>query len=133
MFKQHTNSTHSLRFKRWSRKSYAIFASLHKVVSIGALVVSVADKSLQKVTGHISNCVSNLFKNAQEANESVFEELETSSNSCNIQTLTIQLRTDAPAASGASAIFASIRATYKGESQRMIALFLSKKTNLQSS
>jgi|GEM_PF-3022 len=127
MFKQTTNNTQSLRFRRWSRKSYAVFASLHKTVSIGALVVSVADKSLVKATGYISNFVSNLLLNNQEANDSAFDELETATNNCILQTLTIQQRTDA-AAAGAIGIYPSKRATYKGESPRMIALFLSPKT-----
>ncbi len=130
MFKQTTNSTQSLRFRRWSRKSYAVFVSLHKVVSIGALVVSVADKSLVKAASHVSNFVSNLLFDNQEASDTEFDELETTSNNFILQTLTIQQRTDA-AAAGAIGIYPSKRATYKGESPRMIALFLSQiKTKL---
>jgi hypothetical protein len=38
MFKHTVNTSKTLRFKRWSRKRYAAFASLNKVVSIATLV-----------------------------------------------------------------------------------------------
>lgn len=41
--KQHTPQ--ALRFRRWSRAAYAVFASLSAVVSIGFLAVSVSEKS----------------------------------------------------------------------------------------
>lgn len=131
MFNFASNSTKNLRFRRWSRKSYAVFASLNKVVSIGSLVVSVADKSLLKTASHISNFVSDLLMDSQEVSDSAFDELETATNNCILQTLSIRQRTDA-AAAGAIGIYASKRATYKGESPRMIALFLSQKTTKKS-
>lgn len=33
-----------LRFKRWSRKAYAAFMSLHRQVSIGSLAVEISDR-----------------------------------------------------------------------------------------
>lgn len=39
---------HTLRFRRWSRKAYAAFASIGRCVSIGCLRKSVADSSLSK-------------------------------------------------------------------------------------
>ncbi len=38
----------SLRFKRWSRKSYAAFVSLHHEVTIGNLSAHVSDRICQK-------------------------------------------------------------------------------------
>lgn len=38
----------TLRFRRWSRKAYAAFASIGRCVSIGCLRKSVADSSLSK-------------------------------------------------------------------------------------
>ena len=38
----------SLRFRRWSHKSYAAFASIGQAVTIGCLRKSVADSSLRK-------------------------------------------------------------------------------------
>ena len=36
----------SLRFRRWSRKRYAAFVSLHHTVTMGCLSANVADKVL---------------------------------------------------------------------------------------
>lgn len=41
----------SIRFRRWSRVGYAVFCSLTCCVTIGALSVSVLDKTLQKSVG----------------------------------------------------------------------------------
>jgi hypothetical protein len=41
----------SIRFHRWSRAKYAVFCSLGCTVTIGTLVVSIADKSLSKAVG----------------------------------------------------------------------------------
>ena len=38
----------SIRFRRWSRASYAVFASLHRAVSIGRISADIADASLSK-------------------------------------------------------------------------------------
>lgn len=60
----------SARFRRWSRKSYAIFASLHKAVTIGQLIVSICDKSLEKLRNRIFEASFNdLFNNNNEEDE----------------------------------------------------------------
>lgn len=41
-------TVHTIRFRRWSRKSYAAFASIGRCVTIGCLRKSVADSSLSK-------------------------------------------------------------------------------------
>lgn len=43
-----TYASRALRFKRWSRKSYAVFCSLGKLVSIVHLPSYIADASLAK-------------------------------------------------------------------------------------
>ena len=48
MKKKRTSST--LRFRRWSHKAYAVFASMGRCVTIGQLAVHIADSSLQKQT-----------------------------------------------------------------------------------
>ena len=52
----------SIRFKRWSRKSYSIFCSLKRVVSIGVLSNHIADASCEKsdvyALPEINNCFS---------------------------------------------------------------------------
>ncbi|MDL2255128.1 hypothetical protein LJC44_04250 [Parabacteroides sp. OttesenSCG-928-G06] len=42
--KQHNTSAHTLRFRRWSRKGYAAFVSLHHTVNIGQLASRLADR-----------------------------------------------------------------------------------------
>lgn len=44
-----TNHSTTLRFKRWSRKAYAVFASLGRAVSIGRLSVGIAEASEKKM------------------------------------------------------------------------------------
>lgn len=41
----------SLRFRRWSRKAYAVFCSVGRCVTIGCLSKAVADSSLSKQKG----------------------------------------------------------------------------------
>ena len=53
----------SLRFRRWSRAGYAIFCSLARAVTIGSVVASISDKSLQKAVGVTK---SSLFQVATE-------------------------------------------------------------------
>ena len=53
--KQHT--TNQFRFRRWSRASFAMFASVSAVVSIGFLSVSVTEKSLIKNESYATNSI----------------------------------------------------------------------------
>lgn len=48
--------THLLRFRRWSRKSYAIFCSMGRCVVIGHLKNQIADSSLSKDTFLKEDC-----------------------------------------------------------------------------
>lgn len=50
MFTQTIHNRATIRFRRWSRKSYAVFISLSCAVSIGMLAVSISNKMLQKST-----------------------------------------------------------------------------------
>ena len=47
-FPQHLLHHRSIRFRRFARKRYAAFASLHREVSIGRLSVAVCDQALLK-------------------------------------------------------------------------------------
>ncbi len=51
--KRTATARHIIRFRRWSRKAYAAFASIGRCVTIGCLRKGVADSSLskQKVAG----------------------------------------------------------------------------------
>ncbi len=42
------NTGETIRFRRWSRKGYAIFRSLHSHVTIGRVCKSIADSALSK-------------------------------------------------------------------------------------
>lgn len=48
---QHPSSTASCRFRRWSRKGYAIFCSLGKHVTIGCLRKNITEEALHKQPG----------------------------------------------------------------------------------
>ena len=45
----------SMRFRRWNRAGYAVFASLAGVVSIGVLTSSISEKSLGKSENIVKN------------------------------------------------------------------------------
>jgi len=51
------NQQKSIRFRRWSRKGYAVFCSLTCVVTIGCVSISISDKSLQKTSSSYSNSI----------------------------------------------------------------------------
>lgn len=53
------NKSKSIRFRRWSRKGYAVFCSLSKNVTIGRVCVSICDLSLKKSSQTSSNKVIN--------------------------------------------------------------------------
>ena len=115
MFKQTVNISKTLRFKRWSRKRYAAFASLNKVVSIASLAVSVADKSLIKVGNYLQSCAHALSNDDLLSESTNFDELENLLvlNAENQQIITIQTSADACAA-GASTVYSLLKATNKG-------------------
>lgn len=48
MIKQHTPRTQTLRFRRWSRKAYAAFASICREVTIGCLKRGITEQALAK-------------------------------------------------------------------------------------
>lgn len=50
-----------IRFRRWARKGYSIFASLGKQVSIGVLDFRITNTSLKKLSVGIASSISDLF------------------------------------------------------------------------
>jgi len=56
-----TNNPVTLRFRRWSRKGYAVFVSMTCAVTIGVLAVSVTEKSDTKAKSSISKITINQF------------------------------------------------------------------------
>lgn len=72
--KNTTPVRHTLRFRRWSRKAYAAFASIGRCVTIGCLRKSVADSSLSKqkaagTGGHTGCCEDSTWKGTTEGRE----------------------------------------------------------------
>ena len=64
----------TIRFRRWSRKAYAAFASIGRCVTIGCLCKSVADSSLSKqkaagTTGHAGCGEESAWKGETEGRE----------------------------------------------------------------
>ncbi len=116
MFKNTVNTSKTLRFKRWSRKRYAAFASMQKVVSIAALTVSVADKALAKAGGYLQTRLQILSGGDVLSEGPGFEELENLLvlNAESQQIFTIQSCADACAAGALTGYSLSKRATNKG-------------------
>ena len=48
MKRQTSISAKSIRFRQWSRKGYAVFSGLHKVISIGKISAGICEKALLK-------------------------------------------------------------------------------------
>lgn len=84
MNKISTYKQNLIRFKRWNRKNYAVFAGLNKVISIGKITVEICEKSLQKT-------FSNIFEFLEFNKE--FNDLEIDENNIKSQTTDIQLLT----------------------------------------
>ena len=64
----------TIRFRRWSRKAYAAFASIGRCVTIGCLRKSVADSSLSKqkaagTAGHAGCGEESAWKGETEENK----------------------------------------------------------------
>lgn len=68
MIKSTPIQTPFIRFKRWSRKSYSIFCSLKRVVSIGVLSNHIADASCEKSNVYALPEINNRFS------ETIYEE-----------------------------------------------------------
>lgn len=48
MKRSYLNKSQVVRFRQWSRKGYAVFAGLHKNISIGHVSADICEKSLIK-------------------------------------------------------------------------------------
>lgn len=106
MFNTNTHTSQSLRFRRWSRKGYAVFCSLTCAVTIGSLAVSISDKTLQKSL--IS--ADTIFKTspANEAEEEELDATELSATILEIQINTIQQNNSVAAAAGSKNYYSNI-------------------------
>lgn len=77
----------TLRFRRWSRKGYAVFASLTCAVTIGVLAISISEKSAQKTEGtkFLTSVSPNSESESCEANDDILLNLETQKAILNTQ------------------------------------------------
>lgn len=66
----------SLRFRKWSRKAYAAFASLGRCVTIGCLPKSVADSSLKKQKAGVTAGCKSGGRSYAEANDGKGQETD---------------------------------------------------------
>ena len=65
----------SIRFRRWSRKGYAVFVSLRIVVTIGHVCRSIADAALSKNKSFSENREQRTFSENREQRTSVDERM----------------------------------------------------------
>jgi hypothetical protein len=98
LFSTNTHSTNSIRFRHWSRQGYAAFCSLTCAVTIGALAVSVSDKTLQKSVSKVE-CIP-ASRAAKDDNEKESECTEITATILEIQLNTIQQNNSVTAATG---------------------------------
>lgn len=59
----------SIRFRRWSRKAYAVFCSVGRCVTIGCLSKAVADSSLSKQKGENLSTVAESYQDKETIDE----------------------------------------------------------------
>lgn len=105
MFNTYKQTAHSIRFRRWSRKGYAAFCSLTCVVTIGALAVSVSDKTLQKSVSKV-DCIPTRID--YEDNEKESECTEIAANTLEIQLNTIHQNNSVAVAVGTENDYSNI-------------------------
>ena len=82
------NTTKNIRFRRWSRAGYAVFNSLGSYITIGNVVVSISDKSLQKSESNSFNN-SDVSRSEMAADNSMPIESELESALIEIQLATL--------------------------------------------
>lgn len=134
MFKHTVNTSKILRFKRWSRKRYAAFASMNRVVSIATLVVSVADKSLTKAGSYLQSSLQILSGGdvlSESPNSEELENLLVLNAESQQQIITIQSCADACAA-GASTVYSLLKKRpTRAMSLLLVAFLFAEISNLQ--
>lgn len=69
MFNQAIHINKSFRFRRWTRKAYAVFASLGKTVSIGNLKIEMAGQTLFRGVENIAKIFTDDIEEASESED----------------------------------------------------------------
>lgn len=64
--KQHIAPPCTIRFRRWSRKGYAAFASLGQCVTIGQVCKSITERALTKQVAPGITCPTELMENGRD-------------------------------------------------------------------
>ncbi|MCC5928839.1 MAG: hypothetical protein JJU28_06305 [Cyclobacteriaceae bacterium] len=70
--RQSTTNQNGLFFRRWTRKSYAVFATLGKWVKISVLQASTADRLAAKSYAFLQTVICILFGDEKEEDDSLF-------------------------------------------------------------
>ena len=74
--RKETTNKHFIRFRRWSRKSYSVFCSLHKHVTIGVIGFKIATTSIKKQSKLLEATVFELLSSSFDFNKEDFIEQE---------------------------------------------------------
>ena len=69
MLNKIANKNRSVRFRRWSRKAYAVFASLGKAISIGNLRIEMAGQTLLRGFESITKIFADDIDEASESED----------------------------------------------------------------
>lgn len=95
-----TYQTKTLNFRHWSRKGYAAFVSLDKVVRIAVLKMAVSDRLSVKIS--LAGCISLFEEMFSSSDEEEEQERQKSTLSVLLEELLITVLKPAVAAAGVS-------------------------------
>lgn len=109
MFRKKTYQTIRVRFRKWNRKGYALFASLHKIVSIGKVGLSISDKSLKKSKTGVLKAI---FDTALLQLNDVGEEPDTQQNNLTLVAIQIASGSDSSSSTNATKLFILTQSGY---------------------
>lgn len=74
--RKETIKKHFIRFRRWLRKTYSVFCSLHKHVTIGVIDSKIAKASIKKQSKLLEDTVYKLLSCSFDFNKEDFIEQE---------------------------------------------------------
>lgn len=115
-----TNNKTSLRFRRWSRKGYAVFVSMTCAVTIGVLAVSVSDKSTAKMTASVTGVTAKLIADDSDSDSTPEEMVVLTAE----QLLITETTNDDAAARGLNSIFSNNQTVISGVKARNNRFFI---------
>lgn len=74
--RKETTKKHVIRFRRWSRKAYSVFCSLHKHITIGVIYYKLTRTSIKKQSTFLETNVYKLLSCSFDFNKEGFIEQE---------------------------------------------------------